>query len=337
MRTPTVSVVIPTLDRAALLPRAIDSVVNQTFSDWEIVLVDDGSRDATADVAKRYTRLLGSKFVYVYQANRGSSAARNRGIDTARGRYVAFLDSDDEFLPTKLARQVELFDLRPELGFVYCDYASVDLDQKYTASTFDEKHPLARQVPVEQAAPGLFVCSGDLFDWLVRGYFVSTIVGMVRRNVLGNTIRFCEEQWFGEEWLFYLQVVRACRAGFVDEPLAIYHYQSGSLARTDKTANAQQYRKLLRAIRKTFHGLTSPQRLAVRRNLAVLCRQLGHTAYRAERYQEAALRFAESWRHKPILPAAIETFESIGLWLVATLGGRRGRNRRTQDRASAVR
>lgn len=337
MNNPTVSIVIPTCNRAALLPRALDSVVRQTFSDWEIVLVDDGSRDATADVAARYAKELGDRFVYVYQANSGSSRARNHGIDVSRGAFVAFLDSDDEFLSTKLARQMALFDHCPELGFVYCDYAYVDLDGRRYASTFDCKHPIARDVPTQIVAPGLEVCTGDLFDWLIRGYFISTIAGLVRREVLGSAIRFPEDQSFGEEWHFYLRVARACRAGFVNESLAVYHYQHGSLARTDKAANASRYRHLLRAIHRTFDHLTVEQRQAVRRHLAVLCRQLGHRAYRAGRHGEAMVRFAESCRYEPRFTTLGEVLQSAVRWPAAVLGRGVAPPRPTQDGWPVVR
>ena len=120
MSTPAVSVIIPTYNRAALLPRAIRSVVNQTFTDWEIIVVDDGSTDDTDSVVgpafqpvndrlesrshSEFGEQLGSKLVVIRQANAGSSAARNRAIDVARGRFIAFLDSDDEYLPDKRER-----------------------------------------------------------------------------------------------------------------------------------------------------------------------------------------------------------------------------------------
>ncbi len=110
---PAVSVIIPTYNRAELLPRALDSVVGQTFTDWGIVLVDDGSTDETSRVVRDYADRLGDRLVYIHQENKGSSQARNTGIDACRGRFVAFLDSDDECSPTRLGRQLELFDLRP--------------------------------------------------------------------------------------------------------------------------------------------------------------------------------------------------------------------------------
>jgi len=118
MNDPTFSVIVPTYNCESLLPRALDSVADQTVDDWEIVLVNDGSTDGTADVAARYARRLQDRFIYIHQPNHGCSHARNRGIDVCRGRFVAFLDSDDEYQPTKLERQLRLFDLRPELGLV---------------------------------------------------------------------------------------------------------------------------------------------------------------------------------------------------------------------------
>ena len=215
MSRPTVSVIIPTYNRESLLPRALDSVVAQTFNDWEIVLVDDGSTDGTARVASRYADRLADRFLYLRQENQGSSSARNYGIDASRGRFVAFLDSDDEFLPTKLRRQIELFDRRPELGFVYSDYAFVDVDAVRCESAFDAKCPLAREVPFESVGPGLCVCTRPLFDVLIRQYFIATIVGMVRREVLGQSIRFPADQTYAEEWLFYLKVTHFWRGGFV--------------------------------------------------------------------------------------------------------------------------
>ena len=275
MNRPTVSVIIPTYNRAALVPRALDSVIAQTFSDWEIVLVDDGSTDATPQLAAEYYRRLGDRLVCIREENRGSSSARNRGIDACRGRFVAFLDSDDEFAPTKLERQLALFELRPELGFVYSDFAFVDLEGVHHPSAFGAKFPLARQVASDAVAPGLFIVGNRLFDRLVRGYFIATIVGMVRREVLGTAIRFAENQAYAEEWLFYLKIARATTSGFVDEPLSIHHYVAQSLARSDKRRNTLGYYRLLKAIEMSFDDLTLDQRKAVRCNLAQACRQVG--------------------------------------------------------------
>ena len=101
-----VSVVLPTFNRSGVLPRAVESVLTQTFRDWELIVVDDHSTDSTADVIEQYRD---PRIVRVSNAGRkGAAGARNTGICMARGEYVAFLDSDDEWLPSKLERQVEV-------------------------------------------------------------------------------------------------------------------------------------------------------------------------------------------------------------------------------------
>lgn len=106
MDAPLVSVIIPTFNRARLLRRAIMSVVYQTFADWELIVVDDGSTDDTAALCRDFQRRLPGRFRYIAAENNGAAAARNRGVQDARGRYVAFLDSDDVFVSMKLAIQM---------------------------------------------------------------------------------------------------------------------------------------------------------------------------------------------------------------------------------------
>jgi glycosyltransferase involved in cell wall biosynthesis len=109
-----VSVIIPTYNRKNLILRAIHSVINQTYQDFEIIVIDDGSTDGTKDALSVYKDIR-----YFYQENRGISSARNRGLAEAKGDYIAFLDSDDEWIPEKLAIQVKILDENPKIGIVH--------------------------------------------------------------------------------------------------------------------------------------------------------------------------------------------------------------------------
>jgi glycosyltransferase involved in cell wall biosynthesis len=117
---PTVSVVIPTFNRGQTLRRAIDSVLAQSFKDFEIIVVDDGSTDGTKELLREY--IDKKKIRYLFQRHSGAGAARNFGIGAAEGKYIAFQDSDDEWLPGKLEIQVESMERAgPSVGVVYCD------------------------------------------------------------------------------------------------------------------------------------------------------------------------------------------------------------------------
>ncbi len=106
---PKVSVIIPTFNCAVYLPQAIESVLGQTWQDFELIVVDDGSTDDTCQVLAPYQNRL----VYLYQENQGESSARNKGIQVAQGEYLAFLDSDDLWLATKLERQITVLEAWP--------------------------------------------------------------------------------------------------------------------------------------------------------------------------------------------------------------------------------
>jgi len=307
----TVSVVIPTFNRASYLQRAIDSVVAQTFADWEIVLIDDGSTDDTQRVAEEYAQLLHERFMYIRQSNHGSSHARNCGIEASSGKFIAFLDADDEYLPHKLERQIELFTKCPELGMVYGDYAYVDLDGVRHESAFDTKCGQARAVKAELVEPGLYRCNGSLFDCLLREYFIATIVGMVRREVLADCIRFPEDVRYAEEWLFYLDVARRCRAGFVDEPLCLHHFVKGSLARSNASANTACFVETLGAVAERFPNLAARQRRVLKAHQARALRQLGYDAHREGRFGDASRAFAQSFRCMPRLKVLGEAGESL--------------------------
>ena len=119
---PRVSVVIPTYNCEQFLDRTIDSALRQTYQDFEIIVVDDGSTDGTQSLVAGY----GKAVRYVYQPNQGASAARNTALSQASGEFIAYLDADDLWLPEKLARQVEFLDAHPACGFVHTEVSVID-------------------------------------------------------------------------------------------------------------------------------------------------------------------------------------------------------------------
>lgn len=199
-----VSIVIPTYDRANLLPRAIGSVQSQTFQDWELIIVDDGSRDDTRDVVADYMS-RDARIRCIYQGNRRQAAARNNGIRNARGEMIAFLDSDDTWMPRKLEKQVAILDGEPECGMVYGN-------QLMAA---DEQDPGSLRYP------GGWLPSGNVFpELLKRSFYCSTQTILVRRAVLDRVGLFDEQLTNAlEDWELTLRIAYHYRVACIDEPL----------------------------------------------------------------------------------------------------------------------
>lgn len=218
---PPVSVVIPAHNRAGTIVAAIDSVLRQTFTDFELIIVDDGSGDGTAEAAAtvddprcRVVRL---------EKNRGAAGARNAGVDEARGRWVAFQDSDDEWLPAKLALQLARLDLRPAAVAVYCGLLTVgELNAEGTGRT------RLSYVP----DPRLDLVEGHIRPTLLRRNIMSTQTVMVRRDVFQSLGGFDETLPAMEDWEFAIRLSGKGEIAFVDDPLVHQRFSPNSLTRS---------------------------------------------------------------------------------------------------------
>src|SRR6202000_3247666 len=115
---------------AKYLPIALDSIVAQTFEDWRILLIDDGSTDNTAEIVAPYLERLGPKLLYIQQKNAGVSAARNNAIRHATAEFMALLDADDVWLPWRLEESLRCFENRPEVGLAYGLISRIDPEGK---------------------------------------------------------------------------------------------------------------------------------------------------------------------------------------------------------------
>ncbi|GGK08949.1 glycosyltransferase [Luteimonas terricola] len=199
---PETSVIIPTWNRRGLIARAVDSVLAQTRPVEEIIVVDDGSSDGTGEyLAERY----GERIICVRQDNAGVSAARNRGLALARGRYLALLDSDDEWLPEKTARQVEFLEARPDIGMVLCNVFRVNPDGSLI-DVFDRR----RQVPVD----------GPALRWVLCDPALAPLSVLMQRQVYETVGGFDESLRTAEDLDFHLRVAARWPIGVVAEPLA---------------------------------------------------------------------------------------------------------------------
>lgn len=186
-----VSVIIPVYNGAATIGRALASVFAQTFADYEVVVVNDGSTDDTASVLAGY----GDRIRVVTQANRGLPAARNSGIRASSGEYVAFIDDDDEWLPQMLERCAAVLDQDPDCGMVYAGALKVDL--------------AGRQMP-DQSTENEDIDSPTMEQMLERPWVVVPSRVMVRRAILERCGGFEERCAVACEDVFFLLRAREC-------------------------------------------------------------------------------------------------------------------------------
>jgi len=194
-----VSIVIPTYNRETYIAKALDSVMQQTYTQFEVVVIDDGSTDNTADLVKGY----GEKVRYFYQDNQGIAGARNAGIRKCTGELIAFLDSDDYWIPEKLRRQISLFHEHPEYGMVASCCASIRLDGSYR----------------EKNRPGT---SGWVLEDLFKKNFIRTSSALITRRCLDKVGLFDESLKECEEYDLWLRIAAAYPVGFINESLAVY-------------------------------------------------------------------------------------------------------------------
>ena len=211
-----VSIVVPTYNREKELGRAIHSILQQTYVKYEIIIVDDGSTDHTMDAVQQFED---DRIRYIrLEQNQGAGHARNVGIQEARYDYIAFLDSDDEWLPDKLRIQMaKLLSSEEKLGMVYCRMGG------------RQRHSNARFIcpPMELRRE---VLEGELFDKLLLSNVIGTPTLVLRKECLEQVGGFKESLLCLEDWELILRIARHWRIGFVDEILVEVHKLDGSIS-----------------------------------------------------------------------------------------------------------
>ncbi len=212
----SVSVIIPSYNGSEYLPDTLDSVLKQTYTDYEIIIVDDGSSDDTKEVVERYQRKFPKKIKYIYQKNAGPASARNNGIRNSSGEFIAFVDCDDIWVPEKLEVQVDYLRKYPQYGFVFSDVFALDEDGKVGKNMMRFKHPE----------------SGDIFYSLLKENFVMTLTLVARRKCIEKVNGFLEDQsiFTSEDHYCWLKMANYYEGAYIYMPLAHYRIRQGSLS-----------------------------------------------------------------------------------------------------------
>lgn len=206
-----VSVIIPTYNRANLIQQSVKSVLNQTYNNFEIIIIDDGSSDNTEEVINK---LNDNRIRYIKHAvNKGASAARNTGIREAKGKYIAFQDSDDHWLPDKLEKQVKRIENTPDhVGAVFGGY--------WIIGKGNEKRYFPEQV----------IKDGNIFHTLLKGNVVGMPVVMIKKICFDKVGYFNETLPALEDWELLLRISRDYEFLYINEPLVTVYETENSIS-----------------------------------------------------------------------------------------------------------
>jgi len=206
-----VSVIIPAFNAEKTIARAVDSVLAQTYSPVEVIVVDDGSTDGTRDICESY----GNRIHYIYQKNKGVSSARNQGIEAAKGYFIGFLDSDDWFLPNKIQTMVTLYS---EYPLINCMTSAYYIDDGKSRKPYPQ--------------PGKICSSGgngivSIFREFSRGnYIIHPNTVLIRTSVF-KTIGVFNEHWrFGEDLEMWARIAGQYEWVYSEKPLSVYNRDS---------------------------------------------------------------------------------------------------------------
>ncbi len=203
---PKVSVIITTFNRPEYACEAIDSVLSQSFNDFEVIVVDDGSVSKTKEALEKY----GSRIHYIFQDHKGRSVARNTGINAAGGEYIAFLDDDDVWLPGKLEKQVAFLDSHPEIGLVHAFIEIMDEDGR----------PLPEETEKKRKSYRKAMRLGYNYQGMSRLCAVGIPTILLRKKCLNKANFFDPDIRFFEDWDFYLRFALKYKIGIIEESLS---------------------------------------------------------------------------------------------------------------------
>jgi GT2 family glycosyltransferase len=321
---PSVTAVIVTYNRADLLCLAVDSVLNQTYADCRALIIDDGSTDHTAGlISDRYSGH--PRVQYVYQTNRGVSGARNRGIELARGDYLAFLDSDDIWKPWKIEVQMACAERISGVGMVWTNMDAVDAGGRLVKADYLVDHYGAyahfpgfsmfeRSAALSEAAPsvgglaaGARVYWGDVFSAMLMGNLCLPSTLLVRRDVALKAGSVDEALRTGEDHDYHWRLSRVAGAAFVDVASTLYRVGASDQL-THPSQNLVIAQNTLRTVTRTLERdrprIALPN-VMIRRKLAAVHEWIGREQLDRGDHREARFHFARSLRYLPSQPGTL--------------------------------
>lgn len=310
---PKVSVIIPAYNCEAYIAQAIQSVLDQSHRDLEIIVVDDGSSDNTLQALAPYLE----RIQLLRQNNSGVAMARNAGLRAARGELLAFLDADDWWEPQRISMQLAALELFPHASMVFSDFAVADQTGKILMSrgirwkygSLGDAHATpwmklySDSISIKWGGSGptqteVTAYYGHILPWLFRGNFINTCTVMMKCETLEQVGEFDQTLQTEEDYDYWLRMAQNGSCIYVDSPLVTFRLSPGQLTRPATTERVA--RNILVVIQRTGAVMSShldPQEIISR--LAQLNLRLGIIVLRAGRASEARSFLKTSLHYRP--------------------------------------
>jgi len=284
---PKVSVIIPTYNREKYIVETLQSVFAQTFTDYEVIVIDDGSTDNTSDVLKPYL----DRIVYLRKPNGGQGSARNAGIKMAKGAYIAFLDSDDLWMPEKLLLQVGYLDDHPDAALVFSDTATFYEDDEGKQVRTGELHFQGEEIS---------------FNRLFKMNFIPNLTVMVRKGCVEDAGLFDESKELvgGEDYALWLRIAMKAGMGHIPETLAQYRQHGDNVLGMDLLKVYSMHRTVINKILDCYPDIIEKFNIDMDEYYRNYNYILGRHLYQIKRYRTAVKHLRTALYYNPFAPKA---------------------------------
>jgi len=286
----TVSVVIPAYNVGTYLVEAIKSVLAQTYKDYEVIVINDGSTDETVRLLKPYANRIN----YIYQANKGPARARNIGIKASKGKYIAFLDADDIWLPEKLALQVQLMENYPEIDLVFSDLAPINRNDSTPSFLAEKKRrTMLSAIPSYKVEYGGIIFSRSPFLKLLRCDFIITSTVLVKKikvELIGGVDESLRPDGDYDLWL---RLAISSVFAYFPQVLCLKRVREGSI--TSQILSLEQGGiQLFKKMRKISTSLGYEAQRIISKRLAESYFGAGYCFFKKEKFRLARKHFWQS-------------------------------------------
>ena len=289
-----VSVIIPTYNCAQYITEAVESVLNQTYKDFEIIVVDDGSTDNTKEVIKPYL----NKIKYIYQQNSGPSAARNRGIKEAKGEYIAFLDADDIWLAQKLELQIKFMEKEKEVGLIFSDMILFN-EKGIIKNSFLKEKLFFNKLSIKPLSSTEKVIYDNVFNALLQENFIPTNTVIVKKECF-NKVGFFDKTLFSvEDRDMWLRIGLFYDIGFINFPLVLTRFHETNISANQELALKSRLKVMKKFL--NYSNLPIKSKKIIKQTINKIYFDLGYLYFTYEKFPLSRIYFRKFLKENPFI------------------------------------